>query len=288
MYAVYGDIHGDMESLERVLGYLESRRDITHHFFTGDVFGLPPNHELNLYKGSHPLLSGSNKKMLHTQTLREQGDQLKDFEERLSSHPQIKERFSFVGGNFDPHHVPDLSEVDIHHQARSIDGKRAYGHGGSYYEPTSVSWLLHPFSWAYFLKQDRKDEMTRLLQAEQLDIILSHSPIKEYVAHFLEKQDQATLLYLGGHTHVQQFKAIEHDTPEKTVYLLRPGAAGITLHGGTGEPLPKTLMVYDPTNPEECQLLTLEEETIREETLTPERVPLKQYLDQQAKWDLKP
>ena len=39
-YAVFGDLHGDIGTLERFLDFLSNEKEITHVFFTGDFFGL--------------------------------------------------------------------------------------------------------------------------------------------------------------------------------------------------------------------------------------------------------
>lgn len=263
MWAVFGDIHGDLRALELFLSYCERRKDITDLFFTGDLFGTQTDAE--------PILVQREKQYCISEVL-------------LSNH--ASKRPLMVEGNydlFDEH----FKEFNISHKKLINNaGFIVYGHGGCPLRPTDIIYLMPNYSDRYFAIADRKEDYRLLLEAHPADVILSHSPSRDYVYYFLQDNPDQNSIYLAGHTHAAQFRKItsDGDPSRKGVYMIKPGALGITFHGHTKEPMPQTFVIMNPLNPEKIKLITLKDGGFQENEYYPEQISLQQYKDSEGKW----
>jgi len=284
MQLVFGDLHGDLENLVRLTTFLNKNpdaRNIQEMLFTGDWFGLPPHQD-------HEGLDYQVALQLREQQYRE----IKEILQRI---PESIELFQ-VPGNYDRALNNTFPDQDIHHKTTSLESGLIFGHGGSQnYLTGFLKKITDPENYNeddfFFIDQEKDFE---LLEQTDPSLVLSHSPSRAYVNHFLTTQpsDQQTeqprkLIYLGGHTHVQQFRRITSQLNQNEVYIIRPGALGRTRHAHTKEILPSTFMMFDPTKqeyPQPCTLYTLENLEITKQPLTPQNLSLQQYNDDEGKW----
>ena len=288
MQLIFGDLHGDLEHLTKLIDFVNSNPDaknLQEMLFTGDWFGLPPheNHEGKSYR-----------KILE---LREQ--QYQTIKKMLPTLPP-KVRLFQVPGNYDREFLDIFPDKNIHHKKVEHALGLMFGHGGSYYSPTGLKRKIkdpEKYNPNDFLFQDRKQELALLIQTYP-DLVLSHSPSREYINHFLtnqtpqqdsqEQQNPRKLVYFGGHIHLFQYHKIQDPRNPREVYIIRPGALGRTQHGHTKDILPSTFMMLDPTNPEypnPCTLYTFQNsgETTKQ-PLKQKNITLQGYNDREENW----
>ncbi len=191
---------------------------------------------------------------------------------------------------------PDSNDV--------VQKVRLYGHGGSHHKPTDIAKRLgkdgsgeEVFDWADFHGQDA-ERVAKILEKTRPDMVLSHSPSRPYVNTVIEQEEfnyqkeliEKELIYLGGHTHVQQYYQVVSEDGTRKVHIVRPGALGLTYHretnpDGSPQPLPQTFMVIDPTDMETCKLYTLKKGKFKGKKLKEEHKTLEQYNDEAGRWE---
>ena len=275
-YAVFGDIHGDIETLGRFIKFLKREKNITHVFFTGDFFGLKPDQE-------------------YDDILEERERQYSQIESLLDGYPLEKRLLKsfFVPGNYDMFgdHLSMIQLFNLHHKStqttRNVGRRVLYGHGGSWDKPSDIVRRLEErgeqFDWADYQHSDSSRELERLCLIKP-GMILSHSPIREYVNHFLTEEDprleyppRNDIIYLGGHTPTFEYYDVSAENSDRRVYVVRPGALGATYSGETNELLPQTFMMIYPEHMEHCTLLTFKRGRFYKKGVNLENRTLEEY-----------
>ena len=268
---VFGDIHGDTKSLESLLNFAGEDEDISHLLFTGDFFGL-------------------DKKQDKVPVFEERERQYKVIQRLFKKHLKGKILLT-IAGNYDSPISHHFQPHDLHHKLTYIQGRTIYGHQGSHAIPSDIQARLEKegrtFDWRDFAFQDKEEEFKLLCEVNP-DMILSHSPLRKYVNHFLTEKpspnQKKELLYFGGHTHVYQYFRIAIPNLDKAVFIIRPGALKSTTNKDSGQPLPQTFMILDPANPHSLLLYTLKNKRFSEVTIEPEQETLQEYNASEGKW----
>lgn len=254
MYCIFGDLHGDIGSLERFVGYVTCRKDVTRLFFTGDFFGVSgqvwdmPTERNRQYQIITDLLS------------------------------ETKVPIHAVPGNYDCLFERHFVKNDMHHKTALIDGMDAYGHGGSYHPPTEIMVRFPKFT--DYVGQDIDEEYKALMDLKP-KLVLSHNPIRKYNYAFLE-DDLGEFLYFSGHNHSSTFVDVQN--MDSHVRVIKPGAIGKTYLAGTREGLPQTFMMYDIKMPDKVTVISIGNKSFTESALDIKKVALADYRASEGAW----
>lgn len=276
-YAVIGDIHGFYCTFEAALEFIASLRTIHAIFFTGDIFGIQPEEKINDIFAERKM----------------QYELLERIVTTFSGSYPIP--LLMVPGNYDSSLASNFQSNDMHFRSTRMYSKKVSGYGGSHYEPTDIAERLKKagkqFDWKDFMYMDKK-RVLEFLVRESPDMILCHSPSREYVNNFLNNPHKDELVIFGGHTHTPSFYSVSRQKrasskqrqregdnrgEDPKVIILRPGAIGRTIDGKTGEYLSQTFAVFNPSIPEGAIIYTLSDGTFVPRGIRLEEKTLNEY-----------